>query len=73
MSIKKPLIAAFFYTFVWNFRTHVFCRIVKLNLNSIAMIENISIVFQLFLSLTMKSQFIKKVDFSEFGIYNGRI
>jgi hypothetical protein len=32
------------------------------------MIENISIVFQLFLSLTLKSQFIKKVVFSEFLI-----
>jgi uncharacterized protein len=43
--------------------------IVKLNRNSIAMTENISIVFQLFLSLTVKSQFIKKVDFSEFRKY----
>jgi hypothetical protein len=44
-----------------------FVGIVTLNCNYIAMIENISIVFQLFLSLTMKTQFIKKVDFSEFG------
>jgi hypothetical protein len=42
-----------------------FVGIVKLNRNSIAMIENISIVFQLFLSIIVKSQFIKKLVFSE--------
>jgi hypothetical protein len=43
-----------------------FAKNVKLNRNSIAITENISIVFQLFLSLIVKLQFIKKVDFSEF-------
>jgi hypothetical protein len=44
----------------------IFVEIIKLNHNSFAMTINISIVFQLFLSLTVKSQFIKKADFSEF-------
>jgi hypothetical protein len=43
-----------------------FVGIGKLNRNLIAITENISIVFQLFLTLIMKSQFIIKVDFSEF-------
>jgi hypothetical protein len=47
-----------------------FVGIVKLNRNSIVLIENISIVFQLILSLTVKLHFIKKVDSSEFGIYS---
>jgi hypothetical protein len=37
-----------------------FVRIGKLNHNSIANTENISIVFQLFLTLIVKSQFIIK-------------
>jgi hypothetical protein len=44
-------------------------KVVKLNRNSTAMTENISIVFQLFLSLIVKSLLIKKIDFSEFGIF----
>jgi hypothetical protein len=43
-----------------------FVGIIKLNCNSIAITENISIVFQLFLSYAVKTQFIKKADFSEF-------
>jgi hypothetical protein len=46
-----------------------FDKIAKLNRDSIAMTENISIVLQLFLSLIVKSLLIKKVDFSEFRIY----
>jgi hypothetical protein len=38
----------------------------RLNRDSFAITENISIVFQLFLTLIVKSQFIKKIDFSEF-------
>jgi hypothetical protein len=41
-------------------------EIVKLNRNTIAITKNISIVFHLFLSLIVKSSFIKKVDFSKF-------
>jgi hypothetical protein len=37
---------------------------IKLNRNSITIMENISIVFQLFLSFTVKLQFIKKINFS---------
>jgi hypothetical protein len=47
-----------------------FDKIAKLNRNSIAKIENISIVFQLFLSIIVKSLLIKNVDFKEFRIYN---
>jgi hypothetical protein len=46
-----------------------FDKIIKLNRNLIAITENISIVFQLFLLLTVKLQIIKKVDFSEFRYY----
>jgi hypothetical protein len=38
---------------------------IKLNRKSIAITENISLVFQLFVSLMVKLQFIKKVDFGE--------
>jgi hypothetical protein len=43
-----------------------FVKKIKLNRNSIEITENISITFQLFLSLIVKFQFIKKVNFSEF-------
>jgi hypothetical protein len=46
-----------------------FDKIVKINSNSITITENISIVFQLFLTLIEKLQFIEKIDFSEFRIY----
>jgi hypothetical protein len=63
----------FFYLYTRQltakFRTHVFVGIVKLICNSIAMTENISIVFQLFLSFIVKSQFNKKKDFSKFKNY----
>jgi PAS domain S-box-containing protein len=47
-----------------------FVGLIKLNRKSIAIIAIISIVFQLFLSLIVKLQFIKKVDFSESRILN---
>jgi hypothetical protein len=41
----------------------IFDKIVKLNRNSIAITENISIVFQLFLSLTVKIAIYKESSF----------
>jgi hypothetical protein len=51
----------------------IFVKNDKLNRNAIAITETISIVFQLFLSLIMKLQFIKKLDFSEFRVSTCRI
>jgi hypothetical protein len=50
-----------------------FVKNFKLNRNSIAITENISTVFQLLLSLIVKFQFIKKVDFSEFRNFKNLI
>jgi hypothetical protein len=49
-------------------KTYIFVENDNLDRNFISITENISIVFQLFLSLTVETLFIKKADFSEFRI-----